>query len=101
MRFRPLTCLLLLLTLAGCVPTSTPPTEPGVQPGPAEPPRAASEQSLIAVSNSYLGAAVHDVLGQGTPLMLLAEPGMCPGDFDLRPSQDQQLRACRLLLRFD
>ncbi|MCU0982924.1 MAG: zinc ABC transporter substrate-binding protein, partial [Pirellulaceae bacterium] len=85
----------------GCSPTSTPPAEPDVRRDPSAPPRAAGEQPSLAVSNSYLGAAVHDVLGQDAPVMLLAEPGMCPGHFDLRPSQVQQLRACRLLLRFD
>ncbi len=55
----------------------------------------------IAVSNSYLEAAVLDVLDGREPVLRLAEPGMCPGHFDIRPSQVNELRTCRLLLRFD
>lgn len=58
-------------------------------------------RATVAVSNTYLQAAVRDVLGAGEPLLPLAEPGACPGHFDLRPSQIQSLRNCRLLLRFD
>ena len=55
----------------------------------------------IAVTNSYLEAAVRDLLGDGEPILRLAEPGMCPGHFDLRPSQVRAMRPCRLLLRMD
>lgn len=55
----------------------------------------------IAVSNSYLAAAVRDLLGEKADLLVLAEPGMCPGHFDLRPSQMRQARCCGTLLRFD
>ncbi len=55
----------------------------------------------MAASNSYLEAAALDVLdGRGT-ILRLAEPGMCPGHFDIRPSQVNDLRQCRVLLRFD
>lgn len=57
--------------------------------------------SPIAAANSYLAAVVLDLLGENEPLVTLAEPGMCPGHFDFRPSQARQLRACRLLVRFD
>lgn len=55
----------------------------------------------IAASNSYIEAAVLDLLGEKTRVMRLAEPGMCPGHFDIRASQVNDLRNCRLLLRFD
>ncbi|HOW69866.1 MAG TPA: zinc ABC transporter substrate-binding protein [Phycisphaerae bacterium] len=55
----------------------------------------------VAASNSYIESAVLDLLGTTTPVLRLAEPGMCPGHFDIRPSQVNKLRACRLLLRFD
>ena len=55
----------------------------------------------VAATNSYLECAVRDLLGQGTAILRLAEPGMCPGHFDIRPSQVQEVRRCRLLLRFD
>jgi zinc transport system substrate-binding protein len=34
-------------------------------------------------------------------MLRLAEPGTCPGHFDIRPSQAAALQQCRLLLRFD
>ncbi len=55
----------------------------------------------VAATNSYLEAAVKDLLGAGVPVLRLAGPGMCPGHFDMRPSQVSQLRRCRLLLRLD
>ncbi len=61
----------------------------------------AAPAPTVAVSNSYFGSAVADVLGSAPPALALAEPGSCPGHFDIRPSQVEQLRKCRLLLRFD
>jgi len=55
----------------------------------------------IAVTNSYLASAVHDLLGDETEVMSLAPPGMCPGHFDISPVQVNQLRHCRALLLFD
>jgi hypothetical protein len=57
--------------------------------------------SSIAVSNTYFATAVRDLMGEETALLVLAEPGMCPGHFDLRPSQVRQLRSCDLMVRFD
>jgi zinc transport system substrate-binding protein len=56
---------------------------------------------LIATTTSYLEAAARDLLGDEVRVLRLAEPGTCPGHFDIRPSQVQQLRRCRALLRFD
>jgi zinc transport system substrate-binding protein len=55
----------------------------------------------VAVSNSYLEAAVRDLMEDRVAVLRLAEPGSCPGHFDLRPSQARQLRDCRILFRFD
>ncbi len=55
----------------------------------------------MAASNSYLECAARDLLGPGAAVIRLAEPGMCPGHFDIRPSQVQRLRGCRVMLRFD
>lgn len=55
----------------------------------------------IAVSSSYLECAARDVLGGEAAMLRLAEPGMCPGHFDIRPGQVRELRGCRVLLRFD
>jgi zinc transport system substrate-binding protein len=55
----------------------------------------------IAVTTSYLEATARDVLGDDVAFIRLAEPGTCPGHFDIRPSQVQALRQARALLRFD
>jgi zinc transport system substrate-binding protein len=55
----------------------------------------------IAVTTSYLEAAARDLLGDDVGFIRLAEPGTCPGHFDIRPSQVQALRQARALLRFD
>jgi zinc transport system substrate-binding protein len=64
-------------------------------------PAAPRSARAIAVSNSHLEAALHDLLGEHVEIVRLAEPGMCPGHFDLQPAQLTAVRACRLLLRFD
>jgi zinc transport system substrate-binding protein len=58
-------------------------------------------EPAVAATSTYLECAVKDLLGDRTPVMRLAGPGMCPGHFDIRPSQVQALRRCRLLLRFE
>ncbi len=55
----------------------------------------------IAVSNAYIEAVVYDLLGRDYPVLALAEPGTCPGHYDVRPSQVRAMRDCKLLLRFD
>ena len=55
----------------------------------------------VAATNAMLECAVRDLLGEAAPVLRLAEPGMCPVHFDIRPSQVAALRRCRLMLRFD
>ena len=63
----------------------------------------ANEKNLaeIAVTNSYLGCAVLDLCGDDAEVLCLAPPGMCPGHFDISPSQVKQLCNCSVLLLFD
>ncbi len=62
--------------------------------------RAVAPAPLVAVGNSYLESAVRDLLGKDACIARLAEPGLCPGHVDVRPSQVEELRSCRLLLLF-
>lgn len=55
----------------------------------------------VVVTNSYLQAAVQECLGHDVEVLRLAEPGMCPGHFDLRPSQARSVAAARWFVRFD
>lgn len=63
--------------------------------------QAVSAPAAVAATNSYLECVARDLLGPDTAVMRLAEPGMCPGHFDVRPSQAEALRRARVLLRFD
>ena len=58
-------------------------------------------QSDIAVTNSYLQCAVADLYGDEKEIFCLAPPGMCPGHFDISPSQVNTLIHSRILLLFD
>jgi ABC-type Zn uptake system ZnuABC Zn-binding protein ZnuA len=55
----------------------------------------------VAASNSYLECVAKDLLGEETPILRLAEPGMCPMHSGIRPSQVQALRHSRIMLRLD
>jgi zinc transport system substrate-binding protein len=55
----------------------------------------------VAVASPLLTAAVRELDDDTIPLVELAEPGMCPGHFDLRPSQVRRILASRLVVRFD
>ncbi len=59
------------------------------------------KQPEIAVANSYLNSVVKDICGDRTEVMSLVPPGMCPGHFDISPSQVNQLGECTVLLLFD
>jgi hypothetical protein len=54
----------------------------------------------VAVSSTYLAAAVRDVLGADAAVDCLAGPGNCPGHFDVAPDQIARLAETKLLLRF-
>jgi zinc transport system substrate-binding protein len=55
----------------------------------------------VATTTSYLECAARDLLSEHFTVLRLAEPGTCPGHFDMRPSQVTELRQCRALRRFD
>ncbi|NIA07990.1 MAG: hypothetical protein GWP14_10240 [Actinobacteria bacterium] len=55
----------------------------------------------VTVANTYLECVAKDLLGEDYQPIVLAGPGMCPGHYDIRPSQISRLRGCRVLLRFD
>jgi len=55
----------------------------------------------VGVTTTYLESALADLIGEGARVIRLAEPGTCPGHFDIRPSQAAELRRCGMLVRFD
>lgn len=55
----------------------------------------------IAVANSYLESIIKDLHSDKHNILSLVPPGMCPGHFDISPSQVNQLCNCRMLFVFD
>lgn len=58
----------------------------------------------IAVTNSWLESVLRDIYrGSEHPIEIirLAEPGSCPGHFDLSPKDFKALERCHTLIRFD
>lgn len=76
--------LTLALALTGCRPA---------------PPTTATPR--LASATSYLESATREFYGEAPDFLRLAEPGTCPGHFDIRPSQAAELRRCQALVRFD
>lgn len=76
--------LLLTLALIGCKPANDSASAP-----------------KLASATSYLESAAQEFFGGQQDFVRLAEPGTCPGHFDIRPSQAADLRRCRALVRFD
>lgn len=76
--------VLLVLTLAGCQRREI-----------------LDDVPAVATTTSYLEAAVRDLMPEGVRVVRLAEPGTCPGHFDIRASQVAEIRRCRVLFRFD
>ena len=60
-----------------------------------------SKQPEIAVTNSYLQCIVEELCQGQTDILCLTPSGMCPGHFDISPTQVNQLCTCRVLLLFD
>jgi zinc transport system substrate-binding protein len=77
-------CLLLVAMVAGCKPANN-----------------SAPAARMASATSYLESAAQEFYGGETDFVRLAEPGTCPGHFDIRPSQAADLRRCRALVRFD
>jgi len=55
----------------------------------------------IATSTTYLELAAGEFVRDVSRIIRLVPPGMCPAHFDIRPSQVQRLRGCKILIRFD
>jgi len=54
----------------------------------------------ISVSSSYLDSAVRDIAGSNLDVFSVVPPGMCPGHFDISPSQVSKVCNSKVLLIF-
>jgi zinc transport system substrate-binding protein len=89
--------VLLILSVAGCEKTGRPTNDLPASGAAIVLPKNAP----VAVSSPFLEAAVREVLCRDVLMVRLAGPSMCPGHFDMRPSQISELAHCGLLVRFD
>jgi len=96
--------LLVAVVLAGCGPSFEAAGREGPSPQGVSAAKDTGDEEVdgaVGASNSFLAAVARDLLGNDAPLVVMAKPGMCPGHFDIRPSQVRQAAACRVVLRFD
>lgn len=56
---------------------------------------------VLVVTNSYLGAAARDLLGEGWHVVSLQPPGRCPGHFDTTVEMVKVIHRSPMLVRFD
>ncbi len=61
------------------------------------------DRPSVVTASSYLQCAVREIRGENETVATLdlSSAGMCPGHFDLRPSQIERLQQCKMLVRFD
>ncbi len=55
----------------------------------------------ICVSNTYLAAATSELTDSHAEVFSLAEPGMCPGHFDISPDKVKAIADSQLVIRFN
>ncbi len=58
-------------------------------------------KTQIVATSPYLEVAARELVDDSVDVVSLVGPGACPGHFDIRPSQIEQARESRLVLRFD
>ena len=58
-------------------------------------------EAEIAAGNTYIQSAVEAICGDDMDVFGLVSGGMCPGHFDISPSQVSQLSRSKVLLVFD
>lgn len=59
------------------------------------------ETAVIITTTSYMQAALHDLVGSKYKIISLAGPSMCPGHFDIKPSDAILIMKANILFRFD
>ncbi len=98
-----LTFVLITLILPGCRKnagtdtTNSKADQPRNTLNQIKPPTA---QPAIAVTSSYLLAALQEIYPHPDKIICLAPPGSCPGHFDISPATIKKLADCDVLFRF-
>ncbi len=62
-----------------------------------EPVRGNSDSPIIVCTTNVLGSIVEQYVGNQTEVVVLAQPGLCPADYDIRPSDIEAVSKAKVL----
>jgi ABC-type Zn uptake system ZnuABC Zn-binding protein ZnuA len=60
-----------------------------------------TEKPIIVCTTNILGSLVEDFLGDQADVVVLAQPGICPADYDMKPSDIYAVSKAKLLFYHD
>jgi ABC-type Zn uptake system ZnuABC Zn-binding protein ZnuA len=61
--------------------------------------KAAADKPIIACTTSAVGSIVEECLGDTADVVVLVQPGLCPADFDMKPSDVYAVSNARILFK--
>ena len=62
-----------------------------------EPVRGNSDSPIIVCTTNVLGSIVEQYVGNQTEVVVLAQPGLCPADYDIKPSDIEAVSKAKVL----
>jgi hypothetical protein len=65
------------------------------------PVRAEGAKPIIVCTTNVLGSLVQELAGENVDVVVLAQPGICPADYDMKPSDIYAVSNARLLFYHD
>jgi ABC-type Zn uptake system ZnuABC Zn-binding protein ZnuA len=60
---------------------------------------AETDPPIIVCTTSAVGSLVHEYLGESADIVVLVQPGLCPADFDMKPSDIYAVTNARILFK--
>jgi ABC-type Zn uptake system ZnuABC Zn-binding protein ZnuA len=61
--------------------------------------KAATDKPIIVCTTSAIGNVVEECLGDTADVLVLVQPGLCPADFDMKPSNVYAVSNARILFK--
>ena len=61
--------------------------------------QAATEKPIIVCTTSAVGSIVEECLGDTADVVVLVQPGLCPADFDMKPSHVHAVSNAKILFK--
>jgi len=61
--------------------------------------QAATEKPIIVCTTSAVGSVVEEFLGDTADILVLVQPGLCPADFDMKPSDVYAVSNAKILFK--